>query len=224
MRGQTRRARWAGVHILVTRGDFCSPRCPPPSCCFVFVLCIRYIYMGVHSSAHSLSIFVYLNAERLKDIVYVRAPRGTRHGCRSLRQCWQHICIFFTTSWQVSASYGRTCWGVFTFSTTKTAAQNGVQSLVPRTGVADTCQTHCGPVINTNTNTNTKYTCDTGKTRNKMLAQWVHLTNHAAGHSRPGTAHLVGGLPVHLRRLVRGLGCLRYVCSFYGRGQSVGTI
>ncbi len=33
---------------------------------------------------------------------------------------------------------------------------------------------------NTNTNTNTKYTCDTGQTRNKLLAQWVHLTNHAA--------------------------------------------
>jgi hypothetical protein len=41
-----------------------------------------------------------------------------------------------------------------------------------------------------NTNTNTKYTCDTGQTRNKLLAQWGHLTNHAAGHSRPGTAHL----------------------------------
>ncbi len=27
----------------------------------------------------------------------------------------------------------------------------------------------------TNTNTNTKYTCDTGQTRNKLLAQWVHL-------------------------------------------------
>ena len=26
--------------------------------------------------------------------------------------------------------------------------------------------------------------------RNKLQAQWVHLTNHAAGHSRPGTAHL----------------------------------
>jgi hypothetical protein len=43
---------------------------------------------------------------------------------------------------------------------------------------------------NTNTNTNTKYTCDTGQTRNKLLAQWVHLTNHAAGHSRPGTARI----------------------------------
>ncbi len=32
-----------------------------------------------------------------------------------------------------------------------------------------------------NTNTNTKYTCDTGQTRNKLLAQLVHLTNHAAG-------------------------------------------
>ncbi len=47
-----------------------------------------------------------------------------------------------------------------------------------------------GARANTNTNTNTKYTCDTGQTRNKLLAQWVHLTNHAAGHSRPGTAHL----------------------------------
>ena len=46
------------------------------------------------------------------------------------------------------------------------------------------------PAANTNTNTNTKYTCDTGQTRNKLLAQWVRLTNHAAGHSRPGTAHL----------------------------------
>jgi hypothetical protein len=45
-------------------------------------------------------------------------------------------------------------------------------------------------VSNTNTNTNTKYTCDTCQTRNKLLAQWVHLRNHAAGHSRPGTAHL----------------------------------
>ena len=32
-----------------------------------------------------------------------------------------------------------------------------------------------------------KYTCDTGQTGNKLLAQWVHLTNHAAGHSRPDT-------------------------------------
>ena len=32
-------------------------------------------------------------------------------------------------------------------------------------------------VANTNTNTNTKYT---GQTRNKLLAQWVHLTNHAS--------------------------------------------
>ena len=31
-----------------------------------------------------------------------------------------------------------------------------------------------------NTNTNTKYTCDTGQTRNKLLAQWVHLINRAA--------------------------------------------
>ena len=36
---------------------------------------------------------------------------------------------------------------------------------------------------------NTKYTCDTGQTRNKLLEQWVHLTNHTAGHSRPGTTH-----------------------------------
>ena len=40
---------------------------------------------------------------------------------------------------------------------------------------------------------NTKYqipnTCDTGQTRNKLLEQWVHLTNHAAAHSRPGTTH-----------------------------------
>ena len=37
-----------------------------------------------------------------------------------------------------------------------------------------------------------KYTCDTGQTRNKLLAQWVHLTNHAAGHSRPGNMSLNG--------------------------------
>ena len=41
---------------------------------------------------------------------------------------------------------------------------------------------------NTNTNTNTKYTCDTGQTRNKLLEQWVHLTNHTAGHSNKATA------------------------------------
>ena len=29
--------------------------------------------------------------------------------------------------------------------------------------------------------------CDTGHTINKLLAQWVHLTNRTAGHSRPGT-------------------------------------
>ena len=31
---------------------------------------------------------------------------------------------------------------------------------------------------------NTKYTSDTGQTRNKLLEQWVHLTNHTAGHER----------------------------------------
>ena len=35
-----------------------------------------------------------------------------------------------------------------------------------------------------------KYTCDTGQTRNKLLEQWVHLTNRAAGHSRPGTTQI----------------------------------
>ena len=33
-----------------------------------------------------------------------------------------------------------------------------------------------------NTNANTKYTCDTGQTRNKLL-QRVHLTNHTAGRT-----------------------------------------
>ena len=36
-----------------------------------------------------------------------------------------------------------------------------------------------------NTNTNTKYTCDTGQTRNKLLEHWVHLTNRSARYSRP---------------------------------------
>ena len=36
---------------------------------------------------------------------------------------------------------------------------------------------------------NTKYTCDTGQTRNQLLEQLVHLANHAAGHWRPGTTH-----------------------------------
>ena len=31
---------------------------------------------------------------------------------------------------------------------------------------------------------------DTGQARNKLLAQWVQLKIHAAGHSRPGTTHL----------------------------------
>ena len=31
-----------------------------------------------------------------------------------------------------------------------------------------------------NTNTNTKCTCGTGQARNKLLEQWVHLTNRAA--------------------------------------------
>ena len=30
---------------------------------------------------------------------------------------------------------------------------------------------------------NTKYTCNTGQTRNKLLEQWVLLTHHTAGHS-----------------------------------------
>ena len=36
-----------------------------------------------------------------------------------------------------------------------------------------------------------KHICDTGQTgfRNKLLAHWVHLTNHAAGHSSPGATH-----------------------------------
>ena len=37
---------------------------------------------------------------------------------------------------------------------------------------------------NTNTNTNTKYTCDTGQTRNKLLEQWVHLTHSRALEAR----------------------------------------
>jgi hypothetical protein len=36
----------------------------------------------------------------------------------------------------------------------------------------------------TNTNTNTKYTCDTGQTRNKLLAQWVHLAHSARRRAR----------------------------------------
>ena len=42
--------------------------------------------------------------------------------------------------------------------------------------------------------------CDTGQTRNKLRVQWAHLTNHAAGHSRPerkgsvvGTGILLNG-------------------------------
>ena len=37
---------------------------------------------------------------------------------------------------------------------------------------------------------NTKYTCNTGQTRNKLLEQWVHLTNHTATatSSRPTVA------------------------------------
>jgi hypothetical protein len=35
-----------------------------------------------------------------------------------------------------------------------------------------------------------QYILDTGQARNKLLAQWVQLTNHAAGHSKPGTTHL----------------------------------
>ena len=31
---------------------------------------------------------------------------------------------------------------------------------------------------------------DTVCFRHKMLEQWVHLTNHAAGRSRPGTTHI----------------------------------
>jgi vacuolar protein 8 len=46
-----------------------------------------------------------------------------------------------------------------------------------------------------NTNTNTKYTCDTGQTRNKLLAQWVHLTNHAAGHENMVVITAAGGIP-----------------------------
>ena len=30
---------------------------------------------------------------------------------------------------------------------------------------------------------NSKYTCDTGQTRNKLLEQWVHRTDHASEHS-----------------------------------------
>ena len=34
----------------------------------------------------------------------------------------------------------------------------------------------------TNTRTSAKYACDSGQTRNRQLAQWVRLTNHASGH------------------------------------------
>ncbi len=48
-------------------------------------------------------------------------------------------------------------------------------------------QPYCGPAVhsdvvaaNTNTNANTKYTCDTGQTRNKLLAQWQITQRGAA--------------------------------------------
>jgi hypothetical protein len=53
---------------------------------------------------------------------------------------------------------------------------------------------------------NTKYTCETGQTRNKLLAQWVHLTNHAAGHSRPVTTH-------HWTRVELSVVLLKYRCK-----------
>ncbi len=61
---------------------------------------------------------------------------------------------------------------------------------LPRARPAPLPQRSRRPLASTNTNTNTKHICDTGQTSNKLIAQWVHLTNHAAGHSRPGTAHL----------------------------------
>jgi hypothetical protein len=44
----------------------------------------------------------------------------------------------------------------------------GTPSAIPRTGVADKYKY----------NTNTKYTCDTGQTRNKLLAQWDTCQTH----------------------------------------------
>ncbi len=60
-----------------------------------------------------------------------------------------------------------------------------------------TCDT--GQTRNTNTNTNTKYTCDT---RNKLLAQWVHLTNHLERRNAPDGPHTNEALKL------RALGCL----------------
>ena len=67
---------------------------------------------------------------------------------------------------------------------------------------------------NTNTNTNTKYTCDTGQTRNKLLEQWMHLTNRTAGHSRPGTT----------TRLTCQSGCSRYLPEYYTRPARVPSV
>ena len=46
---------------------------------------------------------------------------------------------------------------------------------------------------NTNTNTNTKYTCDTGQTRNKLLEQWVQTTTLLDS----GALILLGITPTH---------------------------
>ena len=58
-----------------------------------------------------------------------------------------------------------------------------------------------------NTNRNTRYTCDTGQTRNRLLAQWVHLTNHAADsgdrHSSPRRKYMK----------------YKYKCKIYNWGQ-----
>ena len=84
---------------------------------------------------------------------------------------------------------------------------------------ARTKQTPHSPEYKYNTNTNTKYTCDTGKTSNKLLVQWVHLTNHAAApdgshnnadHARVGSIckpyHLAAGHVVTPARGSHSLG------------------
>ena len=75
-------------------------------------------------------------------------------------------------------------------------------------------------------NTNTKYTCDTGQTRNKLLEQWVHLTNHTAGHSitaaQSPSASLarVGVYPMYNARVVRRQHSIRVFGIWYFREEA----
>jgi CheY-like chemotaxis protein len=98
--------------------------------------------------------------------------------CKGRRCAPQPRSLSFHSPYGVPFSYcGLLC--AFTHCWLRAVVARGFNAVLPkpfsRDQLRDVLLAVCRRTA-ANTNTNTKYTCDTGQTRNKLLAQWVHLT------------------------------------------------